>query len=589
MQRRTFLAGSLGALSAGALPAGSAAAAGGAAGSAAAGLDEPFLQLLTTMNEAQIPLVVDSYRNAGDNPRASARKARRLVSAYVWERSARHHDSALLEPLAFLVDRLATLQHDDGTYDIGNLHSPPDSAFALQDLCLIWALLDADNQPATEQSRAGLERIIRKAGPALATGGVHTPNHRWEVSAALARINHLFPDRRFAARIDDWLDEGIDATPDGIYSERSATYASEVTNPSLLTIAWLRRKPELLPFVRRNLAATLYLLEPNGEVDTIASRRQDQNRIKEVWWYLTQFRELALHDGDGRFATVAKDIERRGTGELGDFLAEVLERPELAAQLPAAVPAPDDFIQEFPAHQLARIRRGGRTATLFGGTDFHDIPVIASGLSTNPTFFKFRSGAAILDSVRLSPQFFSTGHFRSDGLRRDGQRSFRLGDEVKVPYHLPLPKRYRRGDGAYALTNDGRFYASMDFPHRPKQYRTLSTAVTATEVGSGFDLTFDLSGSEVPFAIELCFRAGGTLSGVEQLETAGNYQLSNGTGAYTVGADRIEFGPGNGPARVSMDPGERYTQLNGTLVPDGLRVYLTGRSPARFTLQLRAS
>ncbi|WP_328329857.1 hypothetical protein OHA70_07205 [Kribbella sp. NBC_00382] len=581
MQRRTFLAGSLGALSAGALPAGSAAASGGT--------DETFLTLLTTRNEAQIPLVLDSYRNTADSVRTNARKARRLVSGYVWERSARHHDGALIEPLEFLVERLATLQHDDGTYDIGNLHSPPDSAFAVQDLCLIWALLDADDQAATEPSRVALGRIIRKAGPALAAGGVHTPNHRWEVSAALARVNHLFPDRRYVARIDDWLDEGIDATPDGIYSERSATYASEVTNPSLLTIAWLRHKPELIPFVRRNLAATLFLLEPNGEVDTIASRRQDQTRVRDSWWYLTQFRELALHDQDGRFATVAKEIERSGAGELGDFLAEVLERPDLAARLPAAAPAPADFVHEFPAQQLARIRRGSRTATLFGGTDFHDIPVIASGLSTNPTFFKFRTGAAILDSVRLSPQFFSTGHFRSDGLHRSGDRSFRLADEVKVPYHLPLTKRYRRSDGAYALTGEGRFYASMDFPHRPKQYRTLRTAVTVTEAGAGFDLTFDLSGSEVPFAIELCFRPGGTLTGVEQLDAAGNYQLVDGTGAYTVGADRIEFGPGNGSARVTMDPGERYTQLNGSLTPDGLRVYLTGRSPARYTLHLRAS
>lgn len=267
----------------------------------------------------------------------------------------------------------------------------------------------------------------------------------------------------------------------------------------------------------------------------------------------------------------------------------MLERPELASQLPTAKPVPADFVQTYEAHQLARIRRGDRTATLFGGTDFHDIPVIASGLSTNPTFFKLRQGAAILDSVRLSPQFFSTGHFRSDGLRRTGSQSFRLSDEVKVPYHLPLPKRYRRKEGAYALTLDGRFYASMDFPHRPKQYRTLRTSVTVTEVGNGFDLTFELEQSEVPFAIELCFRPGGSLSGVVPLEGTGNYQLAEGTGAYTVGSDRIEFGPGNGATRVTMDPGERYTQLNGSLVPDGLRVYLTGRAPTRYTLQLRTS
>jgi hypothetical protein len=105
-----------------------------------------------------------------------------------------------------------------------------------------------------------------------------------------------------------------------------------------------------------------------------------------------------------------------------------------------------------------------------------------------------------------------------------------------------------------------------------------------------FGLTFELGESEVPFAIELCFRPGGTLAGVQQLDASGNYQLVDGTGSYTVGSDRIEFGPGNGATRVSMDPGERYTYLNGSLTPDGLlRVYLTGRSPSRYTLRLRAA
>jgi hypothetical protein len=136
---------------------------------------------------------------------------------------------------------------------------------------------------------------------------------------------------------------------------------------------------------------------------------------------------------------------------------------------------------------------------------------------------------------------------------------------------------------------DGRFYASMDHPHRPKQYRSLRTEITVAEVGNGFDLTFELDGDETAYAIELCFRPGGTLAGVEALDAPGNYQLVSGTGSYTVGADRIEFGPGNGAARVTMDPGERFTYLNGNLTPDGLRVYLTGRTPNRQTLTLRTS
>ncbi|WP_427888403.1 hypothetical protein ACQHIV_34480 [Kribbella sp. GL6] len=545
-------------------------------------VDEDFLTLLTTANEAQIPLVLASYEDPGDNPRTVARKARRLVSGYGCDRSAYYRDPLLLGPIGRLVEQLAVRQHEDGLYDVGNLHSPPDTAFVLQDVCLVHSLLDADSP-----FRRTLSEIVRKAAPALATGGVHTPNHRWEVCAALARANHLFPDSRYAARIDEWLAEGVDATSDGIYSERSSTYAAEVTNPSLLTIARLYDKPELVEYVRRNLELTLYLLEPNGEVDTTASRRQDQKGVREVWWYLTQFRELALHTGDGRFAAVAKGIEARGGGELGDFLAEVLEQPSLAADLPALAPVPNDFVQHFPSQASARVRRGVRTATVFGGTDFHRIPVIASGLSTNPTFFKFRQGAAILDSVRLSPQFFGTGHFRADGLHRTGPCTFKLQQEVRAPYHLPLPPEHRTS-GQYALTPEGRFYSSMDFEHRPRSYRSLRTSVRVEEVADGFDLAFGFDGEETAYAIELCFRPGGTLSGVSELDADGNYQLVSGTGSYTVGGDRIEFGPGNGPARVAMDPGELYTYLGGSLTPDGLRVYLTGRTPGSQVLRLRA-
>ena len=105
----------------------------------------------------------------------------------------------------------------------------------------------------------------------------------------------------------------------------------------------------------------------------------------------------------------------------------------------------------FRGSQLVRIRRDNTTASIFGGTDWHNrrldsvgqpttIREIASGLSTNPTFFKLRKGAAILDSVRMSPRFFSTGHFRSDGVTAH-RGGWRLHDQVEVPYHLPLPRR----------------------------------------------------------------------------------------------------------------------------------------------------
>src|SRR5690349_20941475 len=154
MLRRTFLTGSLTTVALGALHPGAARA-------EVAAVDEDFLTLLTEANRKQIPIVLGNFQNVSDSVRTVARKARRLVSGYAWGRSPYHHDATLLEPLAWLVDQLAARQHEDGLYDVGNLHSPPDSAFAIQDACMLYALLDADGRPETASMRATLASVIK--------------------------------------------------------------------------------------------------------------------------------------------------------------------------------------------------------------------------------------------------------------------------------------------------------------------------------------------------------------------------------------------------------------------------------------------
>lgn len=566
-------------------------------------VDDRFLDVLTRVNDLQVPNTLAGYQGQIDalaSPRALAQSAMRLVSAYVNPRGAKFHEAALLGPIATLLQALAERQNPSGLYDIGNLDSPPDTSFVISDLGLSYVLLAADDVAATVGIRRRYAAIMRRSGPALAAGGVHTPNHRWEICKALAHLHHLWPSRLLKARINDWLGEGIDQDAEGEYSERSPNYASEVSNKSLLTIARYADKPRLLSHVRRNLQLTLYRIQPNGEVETVQSRRQDQTGVQDVWKYLTHYRELAIRDRNGQFAAVAERILDRvaadpaafaGSGySVGEFLAEALAYPDITALLPTATPVAASYTTTSRESQLVRVQRGTTTAAIFAGTDYHNrridsdgqvtsIREIASGLSTNPTFFKLRKGSAILDSVRLSPRFFSTGHFRSDGVSA-GRNGWRLRDRVEVPYHLPLPQRRRRSDGDYALGSEGRFYAKMDFPRRPKDDQILTTSVTIAEVGAGgFDLAFDVDGPPTSLTIELCFRPGGALTGVVPANGDGNFQLVEGTGRYTVGGDTISFGPGtgSGPRQpIAMDPGEKYTYLGSSLTPSGLRVYLTG-------------
>ncbi|WP_192583351.1 hypothetical protein [Streptomyces albicerus] len=568
-------------------------------------LDTDFVDFLTRAADARADSVLDGYgtylkelRDQG-KARSSARALRTLTSVYVHGDSRRHHDAALLGPLGELAEALAEEQFDDGLWDQGAAHSPPDTAFSIVDLNLTHSLLTGDDHEATRPLRATLERILRKAGPGLATGGLHTANHRWLVCSALARIHARWPDPSYPERIDAWLAEGIDQLPGGEYSERSPTYSAVVTNPALLTLARHYGRRDLYGVVRRNLAATLYVIEPNGEVESVHSRRQDQTVLRYLPEFWLQYRELAIRDGDGRFAAVAALLRERGTDQTfgetppGDRLAEVLDRPELARELPQPAELQADFEHHDTACGLVRVRRDDRTASIFGGTDFPDVRAISSGLSTNPTFFKMRKGDAILDSLRLAPQFFSLGHFRAEHLERtvDG---WRLTAEVHAAYHQPLPPQHRRRDGLYPLTDDGRFWSAMDFPHRPKEYRTLRTEVLVQETAGGsWTLDVQLTGSEVPFALELCFRPGGTLTGAGLEPVTGTpdtYHLVSGEASYTVGDDRITFGPGNGKGGRQppvVDAGERYSWMSGSLTPAGIRVLITGRSPLDHRLTLR--
>ncbi|WP_156352169.1 hypothetical protein [Devosia sp. Leaf64] len=558
--------------------------------------DTASLALLTKSADGQVQKTIEGLPEAmTGSPRGLTRQVRRLVTPFVWADSKYHHDESLLPHIRQALEKLSQAQHDDGTFSVGNRHSPPDTGFLIEDFGLMVSLLEADDHADSAAIADTIRAILTKAGPGLATGGVHTPNHRWKICAALARISHVTGDKSYLARIDQWLAEGMDIDEDGIYSERSPIYYSEVTNPSLLVVAHVLDRPELLDYVRKNLELSIEHADRNGEIEAVHSRRQDQHQQgTNLKSFYVQFRELALLDTNGRFAAMARLIEEKFAPELGDYLGDLIERPELAAALPASEEALVDFKKHYNTAGLVRIRRGKITASAFGGSDWYVngqeskfFNTVGSGLSTNPTFFRATNGAAILDAVRLVPNFFSMGHFRSNGIGYDNG-AITLGNELKVPYYLPMPPERRDPDGVYALSRsvDGRFNSMLDFENRPVSTRDLKTDVAITETENGFDLAFDVSGEDdVELTWELTFREGGELSGVEALED-GTFHLIEGQGTYTLGQDKITFGPGNGKGLIEVRPGEQYSWTNGSLTLKGHRVYITAKSPVTYTLSL---
>ena len=574
---------------------GTAAALAGLAGadvtmaSDAANAADNYYGELVKANNASLPSVIERVKSSAGrfNVRGVGEAVDALAAAFCAPESSYFKSQSLLSLLNEAADKLLSAQHTDGTIDSGNLNSPPDTGFVVQTVCTALAVLKRMNLPQLSSVNDKLSKFVLATGDALSTGGIHTPNHRWVVSSALAQIHSLFPSTEYLERIDDWLGEGIYCDADGQFCERSTGIYSRVVDNALITMARLLNRPELLEPVRRNLAMNIFYMHPNGELETVGSRRQDQNLTAWISNYYLQYRYMAIKDRNHRFAAVAKFAEQIGLGnaEVKIPLIEFLEEPAYRQPLPDPEPLPSDYAQFFSNSALARIRRADISATVYGGSDW---PLgIASGLASNPTFFNFRKGKAVLESVRMTPIFFSEGPFRSEGMKVDGNR-YLLHREIQVPYYQPLPQNLRNAHGDYPLTPAGnRFWSKMDFPQRPKSnIQVLDQKVTAIENAGSFDLDFDVGGHDrVPVTIELTFRRGGVLDGVEPGATRPDiYFLRRGIGRYSVGNDVVTFGPGQADHEIIRMGETSYEAYGGKAQQGSYRVYITGFTPFRKTI-----
>jgi hypothetical protein len=499
--------------------------------------------------------------------------------------SSRVGDPALVRAASERAAELEALQAADGLFAGGdNLASPPDSAFTINDAALIVRILQGAAWP--DDLRERLTRILRAAAPALRTGGVHTPNHRWELAAALARCGVLLADPALLDRAREWLSEGIDVDDDGLYSERSPNYASRVSNPSLTVLADLLDRPDLLDVVHRNLHAQLDLTGRDGTVETVHSRRQDQHDPFPLGPFLGQLTRAALHHSCARCA----DGARRAADAPGvpaiDVLAERLLDPALAAPLPPGSGASRG--RHFRDARLLRETRRNTEFTVYGGSDVPAAGRIASGLACNPTFLRMRAGAVAVESLRLSRDFFGLGPFRAEEMSMTGDRIV-LRETVRAAYYQPLPPPARREDGGYALEHEGRFAARMSFSQRSTDPVTLTTTIDVHLRDDGADLAITTEGPATAHALEIALSPDAELTGAIPLGD-GRFELVAGTATYARDGDTLHIGPGAGSGADRPPvyrPGEAYTVAGGTDALGGTRLYLTWRSPGTVTVALR--
>ena len=319
------------------------------------------------------------------------------AASWIAPHSKHHGVPEVLERIRLAAQFLERSQNAEGNIDLlsTNFNSPPDTGFVVHNVATAAAI--AKMYGAEEVLRA-LRPFLVKAAGGMSTGGIHTPNHRWVVSSALAQVNDVFPDPAYTRRIAQWLAEGIDIDEDGQFIERSTVTYNTVTDRAFTVLAAKLKRPELLDPVRRNLRAMMYLLHPDGEVVTEVSKRQDQfvRGTMAGYWFPVNY--LAVHDGDRQFAALA-----RGLGPEHARLSALLEYPELSAPLPQAEALPEDYEKWFGAVGLARIRRGHWDATMV--------------LKDSSRFFSARNGGAVDQRGPLCDVVLRQGPVRAGRLR----------------------------------------------------------------------------------------------------------------------------------------------------------------------------
>jgi hypothetical protein len=556
--------------------------------------DEGLMEKLIEANETAVAKFLKSIEEIPDRQyyRNLSGGFAVLVAGYCHPKSSNFRSQNLLPALEKTIAKLLELQYPNGTLDSGgNRKSPPDTAFLLERLCPAATILRSHSDfEELKRINKDLDTFLLRAGEGIRTGGVHTPNHRWVVSSVLAQLSVLFDDKKYLERVDDWLGEGIYINQDGQFPERSRNYAV-VESTGFSHLAEILNRPELFDPVRKNLDSTFYYMEQNGDLVTLDSRRQDKYAPITITRYYRLYREMAIRDNNPFFAAIARQIETMRDFNrlvLSNGLPFFMASPTLSKELPVSAKLPIQYSKHIKESDLYRIKRGEITASIFGGTD--KPLIVASGRSTNPTFFTFRKGEAILEYARLSSSFFNMGYFRSDGVRKEGDE-YVLSEKKEAYYYHPLPASERNPEGDYKLTEslDGRFWSKMSFDDRPKDTLEFTSELRIKEENGAFSIDLDISGAEnTEVTLELCFRKGGSFEGVREGRDEDDFFLEDGCYAsYTSGSDTIKIGPGKAEHyNVSRMDGEVYSTHFGSIKGNGSHLYITGIVPFKHRITI---
>jgi len=332
----------------------------------------------------------------------------------------------------------------------------------------------------------------------------------------------------------------------------------------LLTVARLLNRPALLETRPPQSEMTIYYVHPDGEVVTEASRRQDRYQRGSMARYYYSYRYLALRDGSGRFAAVTRSDRTQCSRTLSGELVNLLTEPELLARAPADEALPTDYAKVFSYSNLARIRRGTAAAQSSRATrrcfSFPQGQRGTRGRAARQRVLRQGTIHQRRFSLVRDAFTFSGRNLRARITSRCSAAQIADGEHVRMAPNARLPPTVA--------------------PPRRSNVQNYDAVVEITERDGKFTLAISVTGTaDVPVAIELAFRAGGTLRGSRpSRKSRTRFSSPAATAPMPSATTRL---------RLARPHENSYTQVRGALPKwEGQSVYLTGFTPFKTTLTI---
>lgn len=535
-----------------------------------------------------------AWPSHGGSPMVMALWAAALIN----KDSEYYHDEELLSRLELGGEFMLRCQHADGTISPGwtNMHSPPDTAFVVVGLAQVYELLHAHQWEPLRKSADHFRLFLERTIPALLTGGCHTPNHRWVLTAALGFMHKLTGRSELRERAYAWLAEGMDCTDDGEWTERSNGIYNAVSDVMLFHTAELLGRPELLEPVCRNLRMMSYLIHPNGEVVTDYSGRQDYGSSYTMESYFLISRLMAHKDQDPLFEAIAELAGQalKHPGWLpNNALLSYLLRPELRMRTVRPVELPSkyrivinrDFQRERYLSAMDSAGHGGRINHSRLHPDFgapvareRDGATSLTVMTEANSIFALRHGAARLLAVQIGTSF-EPGIVRMNQLEVQ-ERGYRLTATETKGYYGPVASADLPETAGSPISP---WYL---LPHQLReithlQYHRVEAQFTANE--QGWQLRISCLEPEGMMAqVAFVFGSEGTFAGGNLTPMEAAHFWKEGTVRYSSGNDWIE-----------MDGGAHehwVTTLRNASVPAGCQTLIVNlMTPYDKTFDIRLS